>query len=159
GSFAEFDPPCGANGHFIHAYPQLWTDTVATYLGALEADAPRAAVRPPAKLSTPQVPPAASADMLVDGVPIPSDASVKACGVPENLERFSGAWVGAWGGQLRHVLVVEYVMADGSANVVYAVGENPAANVRPQWHRLNATIVGNTLRVGRFATYELAGNG
>jgi len=92
-------------------------------------------------------------------VPIPGDASVKACGVLENLERFSGAWVGAWGGQLRHVLVVEYVLADGSANVVYAVGESPAANVRPQWRRLNATIVGNTLRVGRFATYELAGNG
>jgi putative ABC transport system substrate-binding protein len=62
------------------------------------------------------------------------------------------------GGELRHILIVENVMADGNANVVYAVGDNPAANVRRQWHRYDATIVGNTLRV-RFATYELTGNG
>jgi hypothetical protein len=74
--------------------------------------------------------------------------------VPENFKRFSGAWVGAWGEQLHHFLVVESIMADGTANIVYAVGDNPAANVQRRWGRLVATIVGNTLRAG-FATYEL----
>jgi putative ABC transport system substrate-binding protein len=52
-------------------------------------------------------------------------------------------------------------MADGTANIVYAVGDNPAANVRRQWRRREATIVGNTLRVAQQATqatYELTGN-
>src|SRR6516162_2131010 len=43
-------------------------------------------------------------------------------------------------------------MADGTANIVYAVGD-----ARRQWQRGDATIVGNTLRVAR-ATYELTGN-
>src|SRR5262249_35844783 len=94
-------------------------------------------------------PPSATpaADLLVEDVPLPSDAGVlNPQNVPENLRRFSGAWVGAWGGQLRHILVVEDVMADGNANVVYAVGDNPAANVRRQWRRLKASISGNTLQ-------------
>jgi putative ABC transport system substrate-binding protein len=49
-------------------------------------------------------------------------------------------------------------MADGTANIVYAVGDNPAANVRRQWYRAVVTIVGNTLSA-RSATYELTGNG
>src|SRR6516162_7862720 len=43
-------------------------------------------------------------------------------------------------------------MADGTANIVYAVGDS-----QRQWQRHDATIVGNTLRVAR-ATYELTGN-
>jgi dienelactone hydrolase len=105
-------------------------------------------------------PPAPEADLLVEDVPLPSDVGVSnPQNVPENLRRFSGAWVGAWGGQLRHVLVVENVMADGNADVIYAVGDNPAANVRRQWRRHKATISGNTLQVDPFATYELTSNG
>jgi hypothetical protein len=100
------------------------------------------------------------ADLLVEDVPLPRNVSVSnPQNVPEDFKRFSGAWVGAWGGRLHHILIVESITADGTANIVYAVGDNPAANVRRQWQRRDATIVGNTLRVERFATYELTGNG
>src|SRR5260370_14168952 len=109
---------------------------------------------------TPPIRPAVAAELLIEDVPLPGDVSVSnPQDVAENLRRFSGAWVGVWGGQLRHILVVENVMAGGSANVVYAVGDNPAANVRRQWDRHKATISGNTPRRGRFATYELPVNG
>jgi putative tryptophan/tyrosine transport system substrate-binding protein len=98
--------------------------------------------------------------LLVEDVPLPGNVSVSnPQNIPENFKRFSGAWVGAWGGRLHHILIVENVMADGNANVVYAVGDNPAANVLRQSTRYDATIVGNTLRIERFATYELASDG
>src|SRR6516164_6135630 len=103
-------------------------------------------------------PPAPAADLLVQDVPLPRNVSVSnPQNGPENFKRFSGAWVGAWGGRLHHILIVESIMADGTANIVYAVGDNLPANVRRQWQRGDATIVGNTLRVAR-ATYELTGN-
>jgi hypothetical protein len=139
-------------------------NTVAKYLGALEAGAPQAAVRPQAEISTPQVLPAAGAGVLVDDVPIPGGASVRAVpGVPKNLARFSGAWIGIWGDRLRHILIVEDVSANGNASVVYAYGDNPAAKVGRGWDRLNATISGDTLRIEgsdayRFvATYRFIG--
>jgi putative tryptophan/tyrosine transport system substrate-binding protein len=96
------------------------------------------------------------ADLLVQDVPLPGNVSVSyPQNVSENFKRFSGAWVGAWGGQLHHILIVESIMADGTANVVYAVGDN----ARRQWRRHEATIVGNALRVEGLATYELTGNG
>jgi putative tryptophan/tyrosine transport system substrate-binding protein len=118
-------------------------------------------MRPSATI--PQWPPVAQrplADLLVEDVPLPGNVSISnPQNVPENFKRFSGAWVGAWGGRLHHVLIVESIMADGTANIVYAVGDNPAAYVRRQWVRREATIVGNTLRVAQLATYELTGNG
>jgi hypothetical protein len=104
--------------------------------------------------------PMPAAEFLVDDVPLPRDMKVvPSRGAPENVRQFSGAWVGAWGGLLRHILIVEDARADGKASVVYAVGENPARNVRRQWHRHNATISGHTLRVESFATYEMTASG
>jgi hypothetical protein len=106
------------------------------------------------------IPPAPAGDLLVEDVPLPGNMSVSnPQNIPEKFKRFSGAWVGAWGGQLHHILIVESVMADGKANVVYAVGDN--AVVRRQWTRHDATIVGNTLFVGSatYATYELTDDG
>src|SRR5262249_17239086 len=92
-------------------------------------------------------------DLLVEDVPLPGNVSVsKPQNVPEDFKRFSGAWFGVWGERLHHILIVENIMADGSANIVYAIGD------RRPWRRLDGTIVGNTLRAG-FATYELTGNG
>jgi hypothetical protein len=65
--------------------------------------------------------------------------------VPETLSRFSGAWVGAWGDQLHHILIVENISASGEARVVYAVGNNEAVFVKGQWRRLEATVSGNML--------------
>jgi putative tryptophan/tyrosine transport system substrate-binding protein len=117
--------------------------------------------KPTLRLSQNKPPsPAPAADLLVEDVPLPSNVRVSnPQDVPENFKRFSGAWVGAWGGELHHILIVESIMADGTTNIVYAVGDNPAFNVRRQWVRREATIVGNTLRVAQLATYELTGNG
>src|SRR6516164_2422300 len=61
-------------------------------------------------------PPAPAADLLVEDVPLPSNVSVSnPQNVPENFKRFSGAWVGAWGGRLHHILIVESIMADGTS--------------------------------------------
>jgi hypothetical protein len=119
------------------------------------------ATAPPAPVTTPSaVQSSSAADFLVDDVPIPRDARVAPpSGAPENVRQFSGAWVGAWGGLLRHILIVEKAGADGKASVVYAVGDNPARNIRRQWHRHSATISGNTLRVESFATYEMTTSG
>ena len=62
-------------------------------------------------------PSAAFADRLVDGVPIPDDVRVAppSAAVPESQRRFLGAWVGRWGGLLKHILIVESLQPDGSA--------------------------------------------
>ena len=68
--------------------------------------------------------PAAADDRLVDGVPLPSDAHLATASPVTALQRqWSGVWVGAWGGVLKHILLVESVAEDGAARVVYAVGE------------------------------------
>jgi hypothetical protein len=68
------------------------------------------------------------ADFLVDGVPLPSDASVAS--VPNSATdlqlRWSGVWIGAWNGGLKHILLVERVGEDGTAGIVYAEAENQA---------------------------------
>ena len=99
-----------------------------------------------------------AADMLIDDVPIPADVQVSIPrNVSETLSRFSGAWVGSWGGQLHHILIVENIIANDKARVVYAVGDNAVVGVKSQWHRYEATVSGDTLTIaGTFdATYTL----
>ena len=59
--------------------------------------------------------PVSAADRLVDGVPLPGDAKVATVVEtdPAELRQWAGVWVGAWGGMLKHVLLVESVTADG----------------------------------------------
>jgi hypothetical protein len=93
--------------------------------------------------------PLSAADRLVDGVPLPGDA--KAAPVvetdPSQLRQWAGAWVGAWGGRLKHVLLVESVTADGSAQVIYAIGDNPWVGIRRGWSRHEATLSGRRLTI------------
>ena len=66
--------------------------------------------------------PGHAADQLVDGVPLPSDAALDTASPPTALQRqWSGVWIGAWGGTLKHILLVEAVAEDGAARVVYSV--------------------------------------
>lgn len=104
-----------------------------------------------------------AAELLIDGVPIPDDAAVVAAppGAPDAARRFLGAWVGAWDDVLRHILIVEEVRTDGSVQVVYAVGDNPAFGIARTFRRLEATLSGDTLAImtGRFsARYILEGD-
>jgi len=78
-----------------------------------------------------------AADRLVDGVPLPEDATVATVAEtdPTELRQWAGVWVGAWGGTLKHVLLVESVRADGLARVVYATGDISRFGIRGGWSR------------------------
>ena len=107
-------------------------------------------------------PAAAADDRLVDGVPLPSDAALATASPGTALQRqWSGVWVGAWGGTLKHILLVESVAEDGAARVVYAVGER-GSGAQPIWLRLEGIASERSLKVQgtRFsATYELTDGG
>jgi pimeloyl-ACP methyl ester carboxylesterase len=108
--------------------------------------------------------PAAAVDRLVDGVPLPGDARVATVVAtdPAELRQWAGVWVGAWGGTLKHVLLVESVTADGSARVVYAIGDNRWLGIRRAWSRHEATVAGRRLTIseaGFSATYDLNDEG
>ena len=99
-----------------------------------------------------------AADRLVDGVPLPSDAAV-APGSTALQRQWSGAWVGAWDGSLRHILIVETVASDGSASVIYAIGGN-SSGLRPQWKRHKASASEESLSIsdgGLSVTYAAKG--
>jgi dienelactone hydrolase len=102
-------------------------------------------------------------DLLVDGVPLPSDATApEASSGSAAQQQWGGAWVGAWDGTLKHILLVESVSEDGTAKVVYAIGESPFAGIQPSWRRLEASVSGSTLKVAgaRFsASYDMAADG
>jgi dienelactone hydrolase len=105
--------------------------------------------------------PANSADVLIDGVPIPDDVTIAPApeGTSELSSRFLGAWAGAWDDRLKHILIVEQVSADGSARIVYGVGDEPAFGIARTYRRFDATVSGGTLELaaGAFsARYELA---
>jgi hypothetical protein len=74
----------------------------------------------------------ADADLVVDGVPLPSDASAAtvATSATDLQRRWSGVWTGAWNGGLKHILLVERIGEDGAAGIVYAVADNPYARYR-----------------------------
>jgi hypothetical protein len=102
-------------------------------------------------------------DFFVDGVPLPSDAAVaEVLSGSAVQQQWSGVWVGAWDGTLKHILLVESVSEDGKAKIVYANGENPFANMQPNWRRFEAAVLGSTLTVTgvRFsASYDMAPDG
>jgi dienelactone hydrolase len=105
---------------------------------------------------------AGAADLVVDGVPLPSDASVAATTPGSAFQQWSGVWVGVWGSSPKHILLVESVSEDGTARVVYAISDNPYAGIQPRWLRLAGMVSGRTLKVtgqGFTVTYEMADDG
>lgn len=86
--------------------------------------------------------PAAAADQVVDGVPLPSDMNGAVTTALETAlyRQWVGAWAGAWDGVLKHLLLVESVASDGIAQVVYAIGDNPALGIRRGWSRHKAVV-------------------
>ncbi len=107
---------------------------------------------------------AGGADFVIDGVPLPSDAAVVA--VPKLATglrpHWSGVWVGAWNGALKHILLVERIGEDGAAGIVYAETDNPNTGVQARWWRWNAVVSGQTLIVKEplfTATYDMDKDG
>lgn len=102
-----------------------------------------------------------AAEVLVDGVPLPTDVAVNGSAGPNvTVSRFSGAWVGSWGDALKHILVVERVSDGGDASVIYAVGDLASAGITRSWNRYKATVSGDALTIssGFTATYTAAGS-
>ncbi len=104
-----------------------------------------------------------SAELVIDGVPIPDDAHVSAApqSASETQKRLLGAWVGAWDNYWRHILIVEDIRVDGEARVVWANGDSPGDGpcggvfVR-EWSREEGTVSGDTLTLADdIATYKL----
>ncbi len=99
-------------------------------------------------------------EWLADGVPLPGDIRIASVGddAPERSKRFVGAWVGAWDDVFKHVLIVEDVRADGTAQIVTALGEHHERGVVRQWRRAEAVVSGDTLTIASSstATYTLA---
>jgi dienelactone hydrolase len=108
--------------------------------------------------------PAAAVDLLIDGVPLPADA--KAASTVESQSplqrRWSGVWIGVWGGSTKHILVVESLAEDGTARVIYSIGDNPLLGIQPAWSRHKATVTEDRLAIVETnfsATYELSSIG
>ena len=105
------------------------------------------------------LPRGAAADHVVDGVPFPEDARISALPptAPLNHRRFIGVWIGAWEDAIRHVLIVESIRPNGEAQVIYAVGDNPWANMPGAWHRHTASVSGDVLKISKTfnAAYRL----
>jgi dienelactone hydrolase len=109
-------------------------------------------------------------DLNIDGVPLPSDASVASATALQR--RWCGAWVGAWNGGLKHILLVERIAEDGVAGVVFAETDNPHTREKARWRRFDAVVSEHTLTVAErvaltasltvpvfTATYNLDENG
>jgi len=109
-------------------------------------------------------------DLDIDGVPLPSDASVASATA---LQRsWCGVWVGAWNGGLKHILLVERIAEDGVAAAVFAEADNPYTREKARWRRFDARVSERTLVVAErvalsanltvpvfTATYNLDENG
>jgi Beta-lactamase len=87
--------------------------------------------------------------------PLPADVRLSAPGpeVPGGVARFAGAWSGVQVGPgdsapICETLVVEEVLPNGYAWVIFSIGTSPALGVRPPWFvRAIGRIVDGELRV------------
>jgi hypothetical protein len=95
---------------------------------------------------------AAAAKECQRETPVPTDVRLVAPGpeVPEALARFAGVWTGEWehSGEFCHTLVVEEVLANGAARIIYSYGTSVTVNVRlPGFVRVTGRIVDGALRM------------
>jgi dienelactone hydrolase len=95
-------------------------------------------------------------------VPLPTQLEIEApaAALPASIARFHGAWIGAWGDEMRHILVVERITANGQAQVISAVGDSASFGVTRNWERAKATIEGEKLIIQyphETDTYEFDG--
>jgi hypothetical protein len=84
--------------------------------------------------------------------PVPADVRLLTPSpeVPETIARFAGVWTGEWehSGEFCHTLVVEEVLANGYARVIYSYGTSVTVNIRlPGFFHATGRIVDGELRV------------
>jgi hypothetical protein len=82
-------------------------------------------------------------------VPLPDkfDIGMPPPGVPPEIARFHGAWIGTWGDDIRTILVVERVKPDGRADVVFAHGDSAFYDTYREWWRTEAKIAAGVMTI------------
>lgn len=95
------------------------------------------------------VQPSHAEDLLIDGVPLPQDTKTSFDKSQSGNETnwLNGIWYGAWGGQLKHILVVEDISTNGTASVVYSIGDFPSWGIKKSWLRPKAKFENGTLKL------------
>src|SRR5215211_162409 len=93
-------------------------------------------------------------------VPLPEkfDMETPSPGVPPDMARFQGAWIGTWQ-DVRHILVVERVRPDGGASVVFAQSDAAFYGMNREWWRDKATIADGALTMTGFRKFRYAFDG
>jgi dienelactone hydrolase len=93
-------------------------------------------------------------------VPLPDkfDMEMPAPGVPPEMARFHGAWIGTWQDG-RHILVVERIRPDGHADVVFAQSDSAFYGMNREWWRDKATIADGALTMTGFRSLRYAFDG
>ena len=82
--------------------------------------------------------------------PLPDDISIAppASTVTQDTAAFSGAWLGAWSGELPTALIVEQVSSNGQAQVIYSVGNLPFYyKIKADWFRQTGQISNGKLQL------------
>jgi dienelactone hydrolase len=81
--------------------------------------------------------------------PLPDDISIAppAPTVARDAAAFSGAWLGAWSGELPTALIVEQISSNGQAQVIYSVGDLPFYHVKASWFRQAGQISNGKLHL------------
>jgi hypothetical protein len=64
---------------------------------------------------------------------------------PRATSGLGGTWVGLWGSNFDHTLVVQSIEGT-QANIIYSWGGNPAAGISPGFSRRTGTVSGDTMR-------------
>ncbi|HZU91708.1 MAG TPA: alpha/beta fold hydrolase [Stellaceae bacterium] len=83
-------------------------------------------------------------------VPLPEDLAIAAPGadVPAADAALSGAWGnGAWEGTIPTALIVERIAADGTAQVIYALGNTEHPKLTAEWRRIEGHIADHRLTI------------
>src|SRR5262249_57927980 len=81
--------------------------------------------------------------------PLPADVTLTAppTNLPLDLSGFAGAWSGAWDGDICTALVVEEVLANGVARIVYSRGTAEELKLyQPRYWRATGRIADGGLR-------------
>lgn len=101
-------------------------------------------------------------------VPLPPrfDMEPPASDVPPEIARFQGAWTGTWSDDIRTIIVVERVKADGRADMVFAHGDSAFYGTYREWWRTEAkvvhgvlTIAGDAMRIPWLRSLQFAFDG
>ena len=101
-------------------------------------------------------------------VPLPPrfDMEPPASDVPPEIARFQGAWIGTWSDDIRTIIVVERVKADGRADMVFAHGDSAFYGTYREWWRTEAkvvhgvlTIAGDAMRIPWLRSLQFAFDG